>query len=186
MLRNNIAINLNPSLFNSFQFNITSKCPRNNSALPLLQINAQSNETIFIYLESNQLKFKSLKYNTSGVTIGNSQLKFFEINARNTFGLLKSTVERKKMKKYFDIQNDYNNVSIKSYTQIAHEEYKFSVWNENNSVILSDKIVLEITGRYTVVLFPHTLNSIKYLDYVVITDIKPNGCFIILLYYIIT
>ena len=90
------------------------------------------------------------------------------------------------MKKYFDIQNDYNNVSIKSYTQIAHEEYKFSVWNENNSVILSDKIVLEITGRYTVVLFPHTLNSIKYLDYVVITDIKPNGCFIILLYYIIT
>ena len=179
MFRNNIAINLNPHLShlnNSFQFNITSNCTRNNSTLSSLQINAQSNETIFIYFANNQLKFKSLKYNTSGVTIGDSQLRFFEINTRNTFGFLKSTVERNKMKKYFAIQTDYNNESIKAYTQIAHEEYKFSVWNENNSVILSDKIVLEITGRYTVVLFPQILNSINYLDYVVLTDIKPNGC----------
>ncbi len=178
ILRNNKAVSLSPQ---SLQFNITSNCTENISAQPL-HINVHSNETTFIYLESNQLKYAFLKHNTSAATIGNSELKFFLINTNHTLGSLKSTVERGKLKKQFAVQTKYND-SLESYAQIAHEEYEFQILNANDTVILSDKIILEITGRYTIVLFPYRFNSNKYLDYVVLTDILPNGWYNFILKY---
>ena len=173
--RNNKFTDLNSKLFarnNSFQFNVSNGC----ESVSTVSIISNTNQTLFIYLENNQLKYTSLKSNTSDVTSGDSQLKFFGINTNNTFGVLNSTVERGKIKKHFSVQTNYNDTSIKSYSKIAHQQYKFYIFNnENGTSILSDTILLEITGRYTIALFPHRLHSNSDLDYVVLTDITPNG-----------
>ena len=124
------------------------------------------------------MKYIPIKYNTLDVKIGDSQLKFIGIDTNITFGNLKSTVERGRVNKQFTVQTDLNDSTVKSYTKIAHEQYAFKVENEKSATVLADTILLVITGRYSIVFFRRWFRSNSDLDYVVLTDVQPNGFFI--------
>lgn len=120
-LRNNKATDLDAKFFafnNSFHFNVPNKCDIDLELSAFSIVKASSNQTLFIFLENNKLKYTSHKYNASNasdttsdsqltaltfnaydVTAGDSQLKFFGLNTNKTFGQLKSTIERGTLKK---------------------------------------------------------------------------------------
>lgn len=173
---NNKAIILKPSFFknNSSQvdFELTGSCIDNTKLI----IDTTLNQTLFFYKSDNQkIEYKSLKYNTLEVTTGDSQLRFFEINTEQTFGTLKPSVP--KSEKDFIVQSNFEKtVPLKElYEQVDNDEYSFNVGSNSSNITLDAKILLEITGRYTVVLFCNKVNSIDKLDYVILTDITPNG-----------
>ena len=121
----NRLINLGPKFLtqnNSYEFTITNDCTKNFSSF--ISINANSNQTIFFYLKNNHLKYASLKYNTLDVAIGNSQLKFVAFDTNSTFGILKSTVEKGKIKKDFKIQTNF--YKIKKLLCIFCSKLRFS------------------------------------------------------------
>ena len=123
-------------------------------------MNTTSNQTFFFYLEKEkQIAYKSLKYDTLKVTTkGESQLRFIGFDTFDLFGTLKPSVDQKTFKFNPELEDSILNKTMNQYESIAHQEYTFRVSNETNS-ILEEKILLEITGRYTIVLFPNNTKN---------------------------
>ena len=176
--KKNTPTNLQPDFFkiNSTQdylveYRLTGSCIDDTS----FKMDTTSNQTFFFYLqEEKKIAYKSLKYDTLKVsTKGESQLRFIGLNTFQYFGNLTTFVDQKMFIFNPELEDESPlDKTNNTYESIAHQEYTFRVKNGTNT-ILDDKILLEITGRYTIVLFPN--NTKNGLDYVFLTDIKPNG-----------
>ena len=154
---------------NSTNFSIMCLNYSGNITNYLFQIsdNNISKSLIFFHDEtSNTINYHEYIFNTNNQIIGKSQIRFIlfdKLNCTRRMGLV--------------LKNDlvtYNNILISNfiYNEVDNSDYDLLVYDEFNQTILETKLSLEISSRYTIVIFE---SFQKKMDYIFITDIYPNG-----------
>ena len=73
-----------------------------------------------------------------------------------------------------NLQEILNTSSLKSegdYQKVDYSEYDFKVSNTDGSELLEHKILLETCNKYTILLFPNTMNA-SSIEFILLTGIS--------------
>jgi len=134
-----------------------------------VQINDSNLPKSFIfYFDANSSRIANQEYffNQNNQTIGKAEIRF------EPFGKLENMNEMRTFLRNQFVS--YNNISISNgtYTQVDNADYDLLLYDNENYRLLETKLNLEISSRFTVLIFE---NYMKKMDYVFLTDIYPNG-----------
>ena len=173
MFKNNIAtFYIRPSLCvspsnNSININVPNLSVQiSNTLLP---------KSLLLYYNENSanLVLKEYSYLTTDQVIGKSEIKVSFITKKPVGVLLESSKIKYNITSLDDINQPTIPMSKANYISVDYTDYTLKGQTDTEN-FTSSSIELETCGRYTVVLFENPLRQ-KKMDYVLLTDIVPNG-----------
>jgi hypothetical protein len=134
-------------------------------------------KSLLIYYDeiNSNLAPKQYAYNKNNQVIGKSQIKIAYIGVKNKPDVVK--IESSKISYNFTLE-DINNPPIIpiNYESVDYSTYTLVAQKNTNPVtnLIRHEFELETCGRYTVVMFENPTWNMT-TDYVLLTDIYPNG-----------
>lgn len=179
-----MILNKNESIFK-----LKSVCNNHSLSIEndLILIAHNMPKNVILYLENNRIKSIDYSYDITNQLIGSSEIKFAKFNTDDNFGTFHPSIFNKIIvydsSKFImaNIKNQNDKLSrshkVKSnssYLAIDYTEYTLNARNQTGGVLLEGKFSVEACGRYTILFYPNPANNTN-LDYILLTDIYPNG-----------
>ncbi|RNA38646.1 solute carrier family 15 member 1-like isoform X1 [Brachionus plicatilis] len=148
------------------------------NTLDISDLNASKN--LFFYLSDNMIKTLDILINQNNQVNGFSQIRFLKFGTSN-FGAVFPKVFNNIISygnEKFDEMNNSSYLSTNrnldvAYTTIDYSDYRISIRNSSME-LLSFEITFETCARYSILLYPNPIES-HQIDYLILTDIYPNG-----------
>ena len=129
---------------------------------------------LFYYNEnSNSLVLKQYSYLTTDQVIGKSEIKVSYITKKPVGVILESSKIKYNITSLDDLNQPAIPISKANYISVDYTDYTLKAQTDTEN-FTSSSFELETCGRYTVVLFENPIRQ-KKMDYVLLTDIVPNG-----------
>ncbi len=192
----NISIHLNePNYLNNKPFYYSANQNNNETIFDLMSDCAnQTNKRIridnlklpkvlIIYTNDsnqNQLDYFVYSYDLNNQKVGFSEIRFLSVDLKSlneTIQLSLSNSIQTYRSKDLPINSISMNFTSSKYSQVDYSDYSLNIQEYNNisskEPLLKSKILLETCARYTIILFQN--KNKESLDYVLLTDIYPNG-----------
>ena len=132
-------------------------------------------KTLILYQNKNtkQLDMHEYGYDQNDQPIGESKIKFASFNLNNQIESSEVLIKTSAIS-YGDFSViDIANSPVNEYKEVDYAEYTLTI-NSTNYSPLKSNFLIETCGKYTVLLFEDPLNNVK-IDYVLLTDLYPNG-----------
>ncbi len=142
-------------------------------------------KNLLIYMDeiTNKLEHISYSYDIKGQKVGFSEISFLTINLEKFINSdqtkisLSNSIQSYVNNKDFKVNtlthlNPNKSTSSLEYSKVDYSTYNLIVTN-NGSQDINSKILLETCARYTVILFNNKLK--QSIDFILLTDIYPNG-----------
>lgn len=168
---------------NSIYFNSTCSFGKENlfisDKLYFNETSFKTSKNIIFYLDDDK-KIKTLdnSFNQNEQLIGFSQIRFLQFRTFD-FGDLFPRISNNIISYDFKIANRLNYADYfeesnqKFYKTVDYSDYTISIRNSTKE-LLAFSATFETCGRYTIFLYPNPEDN-KQLDYLILTDIYPNG-----------
>lgn len=156
----NMRINGECKLANNSSFQINENFTIDNSDLP---------KRLVFFLNETKINYASLSYDLNNQKIGFSLLRVVSFNIQNSKNVLvsKTTLNTGDITKSKDV----------SYSSFDYGKQTLEIINSvstNNDTILKNSLDLDSCASYTVFLFTRN-NNTNNVEYILLTDIYPNG-----------
>jgi hypothetical protein len=137
--------------------------------------NALLPKSLLFYYDENIgiLNLKQYSYQTTDQVIGKSEIKVSYIGRKPVGVLLESSKIKYNITSLEDLNQPTIPISKVNYISVDYTDYTLKAQTDTEN-FTSSSFELETCGRYTVVLFENPLKQ-KKMDYVLLTDVLPNG-----------
>lgn len=139
-----------------------------------------SPKNVFLYLNDSTISSFDYSFNQNDQVIGFSQIRFLKFRTSNLGALYPKVFNNiisygsgkfatMNSSSYLDVNRNFS----VDYTTIDYSDYRISIRNTTNE-LFDFYATFEACARYTILLYPNPAKSYQ-LDYLILTDIYPNG-----------
>ena len=175
----------NETIFEVIDVNGESKCSNlTNKKIHIDHTHLPKNLLIYMNEITNKLEHISYSYDIKGQKVGFSEIRFLTIdlekfiNSNQTQISLANSIQTYVNNKDLKVNtlthlNSNKSASSFEYSEVDYSTYNLIVKTNGSQEIINSKILLETCARYTVILFNNKLK--QSIDFILLTDIYPNG-----------